>query len=160
MRCFVLTAFLPLENDHFCELLQIMPVELPGRNSRMTEPKQSSLTQLVDDLAEALTPLIREKPYALLGHSMGAWVVYELAKVLHSRGEPLPSRVYVAGNRAPHLHSAAHDPDQITPTLGTLPEELFWLVVLPCSRYLTYPQVRMRLMCLTTSCPSFEVSLL
>ena len=50
--------------------VEVMPVELPGRNSRMREPKQESMAELVNDVVNALMPLFKEKPFALLGHSM------------------------------------------------------------------------------------------
>mmetsp|Transcript_46070 Transcript_46070/g.87902 ORF Transcript_46070/g.87902 Transcript_46070/m.87902 type:complete len:281 (-) Transcript_46070:529-1371(-) len=106
--------------------IEVMPLELPGRNSRMMEPKQHSMKDLVNDVVEAILPLLREKPYALLGHSMGAWLVYEVAKALQARGEPPPLKLYVVANRPPHLYGATNDPDQIAPTLGNLPAAEFW----------------------------------
>jgi len=90
------------------------------------EPKQSSLAQLVEDIVEALYPLFKEKPFALIGHSMGAWLVYEVCKALQRRGEVLPVKAYVVCNRAPHLRGAENDPDLVAPLLGDLPAEEFW----------------------------------
>jgi thioesterase domain-containing protein len=103
-----------------------MPLELPGRNSRMMEPKQTSMAVLVNDVVAALTPLLGQLPFALLGHSMGAWLVYEVAKVLQARGLPLPVKLYVVANRAPHLAGSENDVDQVAPRLGMLPAQQFW----------------------------------
>lgn len=111
-----------------------MPLELPGRNSRMMEPKQTSMTVLAMDVVAALTPLLgtvgdpdgEQPPFALLGHSMGAWLVYEVAKVLQSRGLPLPVKLYVVANRAPHLAGWENDMDQLAPRLGMLSPQQFW----------------------------------
>jgi hypothetical protein len=111
-----------------------MPLELPGRNSRMMEPKQTSMTVLVMDVVAALTPLLgrvsdpdsEQPPFALLGHSMGAWLVYEVAKVLQARGLPLPVKLYVVANRAPHLAGWENDVDQLAPRLGMLSPQQFW----------------------------------
>ena len=44
------------------EAVELMPVELPGRNSRMAESKPADLCALVEELADALAPLQRERP--------------------------------------------------------------------------------------------------
>jgi len=44
------------------ETVEILPVELPGRNSRMAESKPADLCALVEELADALAPLQRERP--------------------------------------------------------------------------------------------------
>lgn len=61
-------------------------------------------------------------PYALLGHSMGAWLVYEMAREIRRRrreeeGAPLamPRKIFVCGNRAPHLGGPGNDPDTRSP---------------------------------------------
>jgi surfactin synthase thioesterase subunit len=41
--------------------------------------------------------------FALFGHSFGALLAYELARVLKQRNQPMPLRLFVAGARAPHL---------------------------------------------------------
>ena len=45
-----------------CDLMfyqrQVMPVELPGRNSRMKEPKPRCMRELVSKLADALVPFM------------------------------------------------------------------------------------------------------
>ncbi|KAK9823821.1 hypothetical protein WJX72_005736 [[Myrmecia] bisecta] len=105
--------------------IQVMPVELPGRNSRMRDPKHTSMRALVDSCLQpedGILPLLREKPYALFGHSMGAWVAYELAQEMQQRGEPLPLALYASANRAPHLASQDVDATQ----LHSLPSAAFW----------------------------------
>lgn len=106
--------------------VEVMPVELPGRNTRVQEPKPESLVELARDAVDGLLPALREKPYALLGHSMGAWLVYEVVKELKRRGEPLPKKVYVSSNRPPHKSGKEHDPDTVAPQLHDLGDEVFW----------------------------------
>jgi medium-chain acyl-[acyl-carrier-protein] hydrolase len=57
---------------------------------------------LAAELAADIEPVIGES-YALVGHSMGAWLAYELARELRRRGARLPELLVVAASRAPHL---------------------------------------------------------
>ena len=46
-----------------------------------------------------LAPLVQhspEVPYVLAGHSMGSWLLFELSKLLQTKGIPLPAQVAVA----------------------------------------------------------------
>ncbi|CAD7702514.1 unnamed protein product [Ostreobium quekettii] len=104
--------------------IEILPVELPGRNSRAGEPAMEAMAPLVAEVVEAVTPLMRERPFVLFGHSMGAWVAYEVALALARAGGPTPAKAYFSGCRPPHLNGAEHDVD---PTrLGDLTYKEFW----------------------------------
>merc|ERR1712232_1535396 len=68
----------------------------------------------------------REKPFVLFGHSMGAWLAYELVHDLRRTGGPMPLKLYFSGMRAPHLCGPENDPDQIMPSLHALSSDEFW----------------------------------
>lgn len=81
--------------------IDLIGVVYPGRESRATEP-------LVHDLQALTAPLAREiqywtdKPFAFFGHSMGAYVCFELAKALAVRGVA-PEHLFLSAAGAPHL---------------------------------------------------------
>jgi surfactin synthase thioesterase subunit len=77
-------------------------VALPGRGRRFAEPAVDSLRPLVEELYEAVQPLV-EEPFALFGHSMGALVAYELARMLRRRRSIEPVHLFVSGAGAPQL---------------------------------------------------------
>lgn len=82
--------------------VEVVAVQLPGRESRMREAAVANL----DELIAALQPEISEQldvPYFLFGHSMGALIAYELARSLQAAGAPAPQRLMVSGRVAPHL---------------------------------------------------------
>jgi medium-chain acyl-[acyl-carrier-protein] hydrolase len=90
----------------FPDTVQVIPVQLPGRESRFLERPFTNLRALVETLASVLKSLL-EPPFALFGHSMGAYIAFELARELRRQAQPSPIRLFVSGCRAPQVP----DPD-------------------------------------------------
>lgn len=84
------------------EAVELWPVQPPGRERRMAEPPFTRLEDLVAALENLLVPLL-DRPYALLGHSLGALVAFELMRHLVAIGAPPAVHLVVSGSRAPHL---------------------------------------------------------
>ncbi|RWU21416.1 thioesterase [Pseudomonas alkylphenolica] len=80
--------------------LDVRPVELPGRGTRMGEPAQTDLLALARQLASEQR-LAASQPYALLGHSLGALLAFELAHELQALGCPSPLALFASGTAAP-----------------------------------------------------------
>jgi surfactin synthase thioesterase subunit len=101
--------------------IEVVPVLLPGRESRWSDQPIADLPVLATTLAAALHPLLSQ-PYALFGHSMGALIAFELARVLRHRKLPPPMHLFVSAARAPHI------PDR-EPPVHHLPDVLLWNTV-------------------------------
>ena len=82
--------------------IEVCPVVLPGRESRMGEKPYTRIDQLIDPLVSALVPLTG-KPFALFGHSVGAVIAYEVARRFVASYVPPPLCVFVSARRAPRL---------------------------------------------------------
>jgi medium-chain acyl-[acyl-carrier-protein] hydrolase len=82
--------------------LEVCPVQLPGRESRLREAPFTDLKTMVPAVADALVPYM-DLPFVLFGHSMGAAIAFELTRELRRRGRPQPLHLFVSGRRAPHL---------------------------------------------------------
>jgi surfactin synthase thioesterase subunit/glycosyltransferase involved in cell wall biosynthesis len=80
----------------------ICPVRLPGREARIAEAPFERMEPLVAALADAIRPYLAQ-PFAFFGHSMGAAVAFELARLLRRRGQPLPKLLVASGARAPQF---------------------------------------------------------
>ncbi|MEU8708447.1 alpha/beta fold hydrolase [Streptomyces sp. NPDC048565] len=90
-------------------VLDVLAVQYPGRQDRRAEPAEDSVLGLATRTADRLAAVADDRPYALLGHSMGALVAYETARILHSRSAPSPTRLFVSGRSAPGTAPGRHD---------------------------------------------------
>lgn len=111
--------------------MELVAVQLPGREERAHEPLLRSLTAAADRLAERLVPL-DACPLVICGCSLGAILAYETALRLTRWGHP-PAMLVTAARPAPHLPPAEPrmlqlPPDQFLNALqqrfGPLPEML------------------------------------
>ena len=82
--------------------VEVFPVQLPGRGTRLMEPPFSRLPLLVEALSEALQPLL-DRPFALFGHSLGSLVSFELARQLRRSYQVCPARLFVSAGHAPQI---------------------------------------------------------
>ncbi len=82
--------------------VELCPVQLPGRENRLSDPLFTEMGALTEALAAEILPFT-DKPFALFGHSMGALVSFELTRALRRLGAPLPTMLFLSAHRAPHL---------------------------------------------------------
>lgn len=89
----------------------MFPVQLPGRETRFSEPALDDPEALVEQLHAALLPWLDE-PFVLLGYSMGGLIAHALARRLQASGGPMPERLVVAACSSPD-HPSRVAPDQM-----------------------------------------------
>ncbi|MDP3718277.1 MAG: alpha/beta fold hydrolase [Acidobacteriota bacterium] len=82
--------------------IEVCPIQLPGREARFHEPRFTRIPQLVRTLAPVMLPHL-QKPFAILGHSMGGLIAFELLRELRRLGAPPPQRLLVSGRQAPQI---------------------------------------------------------
>lgn len=82
--------------------IEVCPVQLPGREARMAEPLFDRLAPLVEAAADRLMPHLN-RSFAFFGHSMGAMISFELARLLRSRGALSPLHLFASGCLPPHV---------------------------------------------------------
>ena len=82
--------------------VEVCPIELPGRGTRIRESLITRLPLLVESISRDLVPCL-DRPFAFFGHSMGALVSFELVRYLRSIGGPAPTHLFVSAWRAPEL---------------------------------------------------------
>ncbi|MBD2208325.1 thioesterase [Nostoc linckia FACHB-104] len=82
--------------------VEVCAVEIPGRARQIQLPPFSKIEPLVNAIASHIYPYL-DKPFAFFGHSMGAWVSFELARLLRKKYGILPVNLFISARRAPHL---------------------------------------------------------
>jgi surfactin synthase thioesterase subunit len=78
----------------------VCAIQLPGREDRFREPPYDDLETLLDAFEAVILPLT-DRPFALLGVSMGAILQFELARRFRKRFGREPFHVFVAAAAAP-----------------------------------------------------------
>lgn len=97
--------------------VEVLLVQPPGRESRLLEPSFRRLESLVEALRPSLDSLL-DIPHAFFGHSMGAFVAFELCRDRALRGKRPPELLFVSASCAPHV------PDD-EPAIFSLPDGEF-----------------------------------
>jgi surfactin synthase thioesterase subunit/aryl carrier-like protein len=81
--------------------VEVWAVQLPGREGRRHEALHRRVASAVEEILSSLGPRL-EQPFALFGHSVGAYLAYALALELRRRGRRPPEHVFVAAQVPPH----------------------------------------------------------
>ena len=74
--------------------IEVVPLELPGRGSRLGEDFVEDFDALVSLLCSEHEAALRGN-FALFGHSMGALLAWGIAQRLRATGRPLPRALLV-----------------------------------------------------------------
>jgi surfactin synthase thioesterase subunit len=110
----------------------IHAVQLPGRGRRVAEAPTTSVPRIVGEVSAALSRTLAPdyRPCVLYGHSLGAYLAFELARALSATG--IIAGLVVAGAAAPRVPppdraSDLDDKDLLgyVRALGGTPDEFF-----------------------------------
>jgi surfactin synthase thioesterase subunit len=106
---------------------------LPGRDARVDEPPATAMAPLAAALAQEVRPLLT-LPYTLFGHSMGAFIAFDLAHELSAMGAG-PTHLFVSAQRGPRVPYSARP-------IFALPDASFLAAIL--DRYKAIPEPVLR----------------
>lgn len=101
---------------HMLLRVDLLPVSLPGHDGRLKEAPYTDLKALANALREDLSRFALDKPYVLMGHSMGAVLAFEMARSLRRHGHRPPELLIATGCPPPHLIA-------VKQPLHTLPDD-------------------------------------
>jgi len=126
----------------------VLPVQPPGRETRLREPAHQRMDSLAAELAAVLPAVAGNRRYAVYGHSLGALVAFETAREIRRRSAPPPAHLLVSGCVPPQLQSCDSESIATAPLptlvdklrqLGGTPE---WLLSDPSVLDMIVPAVR------------------
>ncbi|MFG2608496.1 thioesterase II family protein [Streptomyces sp. NPDC048514] len=80
--------------------IEVMAVQYPGRQDRHTEQPVASVQALAREVFSVLRHWT-DLPLALFGHSMGASVAFEVARLLEQEAGIEPAALFASGRNAP-----------------------------------------------------------
>ncbi|KAA8996663.1 thioesterase [Affinibrenneria salicis] len=125
--------------------IDVISVQYPGREERIDEPLVGCMSELIYALTQEIRGLL-DRPYVLLGHSMGGIVAYELCQAMSRIGLRLPEHLIVSACEAPvhHQGGSLHIADDPTlcETLSRLGGTSSALFSSPELRALLLPVIR------------------
>ena len=91
---------------HLPPEVELIALQLPGREDRIREQPLTDLALAVRTLGLTMRPYL-QGPFAFFGHSGGALLAFELARALRRRGGPQPAHLLLSGQGAPDEPPAA-----------------------------------------------------
>jgi len=113
--------------------IEVMPVQLPGRESRYREPLFNDFRTLLDALVCEVAPHLGDS-FAFFGHSFGALLAFELTHALHERGLRLPRHLFLSSYASPERTIDYPSPNELSQdeflrrvaaSFGGIPVEMF-----------------------------------
>lgn len=99
------------------EWIDLVAIQFPGRLHRTQEAMPTRMGVLVRELIEGIEPEL-DLPFAFVGSCTGSLIAYELTQLLQKRELPMPSFLFAASCRAPHM------PDRDKPIHGLSDDDL------------------------------------
>ncbi|XP_039676347.1 S-acyl fatty acid synthase thioesterase, medium chain isoform X2 [Perca fluviatilis] len=95
---------------HYARWGNVLSSSIEGRESRAKEPFFQNMQQVVDEVISVLLPLLKEKPFALFGHSFGAFTSFAVADALKRLHNLEPVHIFLSGASAPYSETRIQAP--------------------------------------------------
>jgi len=83
-------------------VVNVIPIDLPGRGSRITEPLLQDINSMVNDIFNQIKKDLY-LPYAFYGHSMGTILGCLLTRQIINANLPYPAHLFFTGRKAPSI---------------------------------------------------------
>lgn len=95
------SSFFNAWKAYFGPEIEVCPILLPGRESRIREKPYRRIEDIIEPLMQVLKPEMT-LPFGVFGHSFGSILAFEVARRATECGYPLKT-LMVSGRRAAHL---------------------------------------------------------
>ncbi|MDI5939939.1 alpha/beta fold hydrolase [Micromonospora harpali] len=89
--------------------VEVLAIQYPGRQDRRQEPCVDNLPELARQVFGVLRPWL-DQPLAIFGHSMGATLGFEVARLIEAETGASAAHLFPSGRRAPSCprHETVH----------------------------------------------------
>ncbi len=81
--------------------VELVAIQLPGREERFGEALLDNIDDIINNLFLHFDYI--DKPFVFLGHSIGALIAFEFARILRMKGQSQPKHLIVSGTKAPQI---------------------------------------------------------
>lgn len=88
--------------EHLSPKIEMIGIQLPGRENRFIEPLNCDLKDIVAKLSDGFS-LYKDKPFFVFGHSLGALISFEFIKSIRQLYALSPLHIIISAAKAPHL---------------------------------------------------------
>lgn len=88
--------------------IEIIPIELAGRGEKQSLSPRLTMDEVIQDVMIDFLQSYTGENYAFFGHSLGAWIVYELYDYLNNSSYPLPKSIFFSGNCPPFFQKSPY----------------------------------------------------
>ena len=88
--------------------VMMLAPEPPGRNTRRKEAFWTSCQEVASNVLELVASRIVDKPYIVVGHSVGTWNAFEFLSLAREEGLPMPKKVRCQSHTAPHTFAYSY----------------------------------------------------
>tara|TARA_B100000614_G_scaffold254860_1_gene270928 strand:- start:132 stop:878 length:747 start_codon:yes stop_codon:yes gene_type:complete len=95
------SAFFPWL-DKLSSSIEMIAIQLPGRENRFSEPLTNNLQHIITSLREGFE-LYKEKPFFTFGHSLGGLISFEFIKSIHQFYSLYPRCMIISATKAAHM---------------------------------------------------------
>ncbi|MEO0843542.1 MAG: thioesterase II family protein [Cyanobacteria bacterium J06643_5] len=82
--------------------IELCPVELPGRGSKIKLAPLNRLESIIKELSQQIQPYL-DKPFSFFGHSMGGLLSFELTRNLYQKYGINPVHLFISALSAPQI---------------------------------------------------------
>lgn len=86
---------------HFAPQVEVVAIQLPGREERSPEPALTQIPPLIRELTPVLMAYLGDRPFACFGHSLGALLAFDFTRQLRRLQGPQPRHLFVSSREAP-----------------------------------------------------------
>lgn len=97
------------------EWIDVVPIEYAGHGVRFSENYYTQIAEMVSDVATQIIERLDDKPFAILGYSMGSLIAYEVYYEICKRTDRRPIHMIFAAHMPPEFHIRT---DELTYTLA------------------------------------------